>query len=332
MSNKIDKAGVSASAVSVMPPMPPGFYLMDCMEAMKQFPDGFFDLAIVDPPYGGGASPQTEPVNGMLSGGGRRNGRTASGDASAGYSASTTSRRTTRRKRKLGQAVTLRRKLRPVRTVLHRPRPAAILRGGGTAWQRERGRWGQRFDRYHIGGADGRDMGQQIPPSTEGGANITHWDVAPPEEYFNELARVSKAQIIWGGNYFGLPPTRCFVVWDKQIPENFSMAMCEYAWTSFNANAKIVRYTPQGTAREQRIHPTQKPVKLYTKLLQMYAKEGYKILDTHVGSASSLIACHKAGLEYWGFEIDEVYYKMARERLDRETAQVGMFDQCMLDL
>lgn len=83
---------------------------------------------------------------------------------------------------------------------------------------------------------------------------------------------------------------------------------------------------PQGTSKEQRFHPTQKPIALYQWILDLYAKPGMKILDTHVGSASSLIACHRAGLDYWGFEIDEVYYKMAKERLDREKAQVNMFD------
>ena len=169
-------------------------------------------------------------------------------------------------------------------------------------------------------------MGGEIPPSIDGGADIRHWDFAPPREYFDELARVSKAQIIWGGNYFDLPPTRCFVVWDKQQSEQFSMAMCEYAWTSFNQNAKLFRCAPQGTAAEKRIHPTQKPVKLYTWLLKMYAKPGMKILDTHAGSASSLVACHRAGLEAWGFEIDPVYYKLASERLARECAQVGLAD------
>ena len=158
------------------------------------------------------------------------------------------------------------------------------------------------FDRYHIGSTDGRDLGSEIPGPTKGGG-ITHWDIAPPPEYFDELARVSRAQIIWGGNYFDLPPTRCFVVWDKGIPEKFTMAMCEYAWTSFNANAK-----------------------LFTWLLKLYGKPGMKILDTHAGSASSLVACHRAGLEAWGFEIDPEYYRLASERLARECAQVGLFE------
>ena len=168
-------------------------------------------------------------------------------------------------------------------------------------------------------------MGDEVPGPTKGGG-ITHWDVAPPPEYFDELARVSRAQIIWGGNYFGLPPTRCFVVWDKGIPEKFSMAMCEYAWTSFNANAKLFHYLPQGKKDEERFHPTQKPVALYTWLLKLYAKPGMKILDTHAGSASSLVACRRAGLDAWGYEIDPEYFRMASERLERECAQVNLFD------
>lgn len=94
------------------------------------------------------------------------------------------------------------------------------------------------------------------------------WDVAPSPEYFEELARVSRNQIIWGGNYFGLPPTRCFLVWRKPISENFTMAMCEYAWTSFNANAKWIEMPAQGKPGDPRFHPTQKPIALYTWILQ----------------------------------------------------------------
>lgn len=155
---------------------------------------------------------------------------------------------------------------------------------------------------------------------------IIVWDVAPPKEYFNELFRVSRNQIIWGGNYFELPPTRCFVIWKKlTISESFSMAMAEYAWTSFNDNAKIFECAPQGKAGE-RFHPTQKPVDLYEWLLNRYAKEGDVILDTHCGSASSLIACRNTGHKYVGFEIDEYYYKLANERLKNASQQMNIFD------
>ena len=102
--------------------------------------------------------------------------------------------------------------------------------------------------------------------------------------------------------------------------------MAEYAWTSFNDNAKVFEYAPQGRAGDNRFHPTQKPVALYEWLLNRYAKPDDIILDTHVGSASSLIACRNTGHKYVGFEIDETYYKLARERLEKETAQMNFFD------
>ena len=151
-------------------------YHMDCMVGLAQIPDGWFDLAIVDPPYGGATNPDW----------------------------------------------------------LAKPRS----------------RFGSRFKRYHIEAARTDGAG-----AAKYGKKITHWDVAPNSEYFDELFRVSKNQIIWGGNYFELPPTRCFVFWDKKnISETFSMAMGEYAWASFNANGKICRVVPQGRAGE-RIHP-----------------------------------------------------------------------------
>ena len=151
------------------------------------------------------------------------------------------------------------------------------------------------------------------------------WDAKTPEQkYFDELFRVSKNQIIWGGNYFNLPPTRCFLIWDKKQPENVSFASCEFAWTSFDASAKTFYLSPMNVKGE-RIHPTQKPVALYEWLLKNYAKPGDKILDTHVGSASSLIACHKMGFDYLGFEIDEEYYNKAKKRLDEVKAQQTIF-------
>lgn len=152
-------------------------------------------------------------------------------------------------------------------------------------------------------------------------------NISPPPEYFSELFRVSRHQIIWGGNYFMLPPSRGFVVWKKTtVAENFSMAMCEYAWMSLNENAKVFEGAPQGTATDKRVHPTQKPIALYKWLLTNYAKSGDRILDTHVGSASSLIACHQAGFKYWGFELDADYYKAATERLNKAKAQVDIFE------
>ena len=194
-----------------------GFYNMDCMLGMAQFPDKFFELAIVDPPYGIGIG------------------------------------------------------INPVRQ-MHEKK---------------------------------------------------NWDSAVPDEaYFDELVRVSQHQIIWGGNYYNLPATQNIIVWDKLQPHDFSLAMCEFAWCSIQKPAKMFRYSV--LTERNKIHPTQKPIALYKWLLSNYAKPGDKILDTHVGSASSLIACHQMGFEYWGFELDADYYKAATERLNKVKAQVSM--------
>ena len=191
-------------------------YNIDCMEYMATVPDGYFDIAIVDPPYG--LSPKSTQGSGKLKG-------------------------------------------------------RCLNRG-----------------------------------------NIQQWDVAPSEEYFRELRRVSKHQIIWGGNYFDLPPTRCFIVWDKQQPwENFSQA--EFAWTSYDKPAKLVTISK---SKEAKIHPTQKPVGLYAYILRTFAIGGGKILDTHLGSGSSRIAAYKMGYDFVGCEINEEYFRLADERFRRE--------------
>jgi site-specific DNA-methyltransferase (adenine-specific) len=200
-----------------------GFYNMDCMEGMKHFPDKYFELAIVDPPYGIGIS--DNPV---------------------------------------------------------------------------------------------RQMHEQ-----------KSWDKSVPDKaYFDELFRVSKNQIIWGANHFieqFNKNSSCWIVWDKIQPEKFTMAMCELAWTSFDTPAKIYKKRVVGADKDGRIHPTQKPVALYEWLLQNYAKKGDKILDTHVGSASSLIACHQMGFKYVGFELDEDYFKSATARLEAVKSQISIF-------
>jgi site-specific DNA-methyltransferase (adenine-specific) len=148
------------------------------------------------------------------------------------------------------------------------------------------------------------------------------WDAqAPSDEYFSEVYRVSKNQIIWGANYFNMPPTRCFLIWDKGQPEGVSFASHEYAWTSFDKSAKCFYQRPQN-ADIIRIHPTQKPVKLYQWILQNYAKPEFKILDTHLGSGSSAIAAHYYGIsEFVGIELDADYFKAAKNRIDSETRQ-----------
>lgn len=214
----------------------------DCMEAMKEFPDKFFDLAIVDPPYGG-----------------------ANSDIDGGK------------------------------------------------------RFGERFDKYKCERTGGGW-------ASKFGTKIVSWDIAPSKEYFDELFRVSKNQVVWGGNYFPLPPTRCFVVWRKtNIPsQGFTMLPVEYAWTSFNENASIYEYKSTRDKTSGKFHPTEKPINLYEWTLSKYAKEGDKILDTHVGSASSLIACYNMGFDVWGYEIDKTYYELAQKRIEEEQAQVRM--------
>ena len=217
-----------------------GYYNMDCIEGMKHFPDKYFDLAIVDPPYG-------------------------SKVGKGGYMNNSVS--------------------------------------GGIA----------RRKKYHLA------LWEQDRPSVD---------------YFNELIRVSKNQIIWGGNYFCdlLETSQGWIVWDKVIPAGVAYADCELAWTSFDMATKMFTYRWSGMMqenmknKEDRIHPTQKPVALYEWLLNRYAKDGDIILDTHVGSASSLIACHKTNHKFVGFELDEHYYNLAKKRLDAELAQTTIFD------
>lgn len=224
-----------------------GFYNMDCMEGMKHFPDKYFDLAIVDPPYGGAGK--------------------------------------------------------------------CFKSNDGT-------RFGGWFDKYkpvieveRVGNGRAKKYGKKI----------IEWDKAPSNEYFEELFRVADKVVIWGGNYFELPPTRCFYIWRKKtISENFSMAMAEYAWTNLNDNAKVYEFAPQDKAR---FHPTQKPVELYEWLFNMIGvKQDYKFLDTHVGSGSSLIAAYRRGLSYVGFEIDKYYYKKAIQRIEDEKSQLRLSD------
>lgn len=148
--------------------------------------------------------------------------------------------------------------------------------------------------------------------------DIDEWDKTPEDAFFNELFRVSKNQIIWGANYFdGMPATRCFLIWKKQIPENFSMAMCEYAWTSFQGNAKIVEFSQLSKADDKRFHPTQKPVELYAWILRNYAKDGDLIFDPMMGSQSSRIAAYKMGFGYVGCEIEPLYFNKGNERFDK---------------
>jgi len=165
------------------------------------------------------------------------------------------------------------------------------------------------------------------------------WDKEiPTPKYFKELFRVSKNQIIWGGNYFieYLKNTRCYLNWDK-LNHSDTYADCEMAWTSFDKNAKIFKYmwdgnrygfigAIQGVGKKSiRTHPTQKPIKLYEWLLMNYAKEGDTILDTHLGSGSIAIACHNLGFDLTGYEMDKDYFEDAIKRLEQHKAQIRLF-------
>lgn len=214
----------------------------DCMELMRAFPAGHFDLAIVDPPYGISA-----PRMGMAT---------------------------------------------DIRDGIYKP--------------------DHKGNRSHRGAGKLKDRALQRMPSD--------WDLSPPGmEYFAELRRVSRHQIIWGGNYFPLPPTRCVISWDKEQPwENFSQ--WEMAWTSFDRPAALFKWQ-NGSNEPGKIHPTQKPVALYKWLLNRFAEPGQRILDTHLGSMSIAIACHYFGAHLTGSEIDPVYHAEAIERVRLETAQ-----------
>ena len=224
-----------------------GFYNMDCMDGMKEFPDKYFDLAVVDPPYGVGIFSMNYTKSGGI-----------------------------------------------------KARVKSVARR--------------------------KDYRKKAD-----------WDIKPSAEYFSELMRVSEKQIIWGGNYFTdiLPPTKSFLIWDKRCANNMTndFADCEYAWMSRGMGvARVYRFIWNGMIqgnmkeKEDRFHPTQKPIALYKWILSRYAQEGDKILDTHVGSASSLIACEQMGFKYVGFEIDSEYYEKARKRMEIETAQMSIFD------
>ena len=148
-------------------------------------------------------------------------------------------------------------------------------------------------------------------------------DNIPNDNYFKELFRVSKNQIIWGGNYFDLSPTQGFFIWDKKQPHDFSLAMCEYAWSSIQKPAKM--WSLSVLKEKGKIHPTQKPVELYEWLLMNNAKEGDKILDTHGGSMSIALACHNLNFDLTLCELDAEYYEAGLKRLKQHQKQIRLF-------
>ena len=211
-------------------------YLMDCIAGLKHYPDKYFDLAVVDPPYGIGE------------------------DGKSNHSRS-----------------------KQAKSKLYTPK---------------------------------------------------EWDKEPPSiEYFTELFRVSKNQIVWGANHFisRMPyDSSCWLVWDKENGEN-DFADCELAWTSFDKAVRRYKFRWAGMLqgnmkdKENRIHPTQKPVALYDWIFTRFAEKGYKVLDTHLGSGSSRIAADKAGLDFVGFELDEEYYNALNKRFNEYKSQLRMF-------
>lgn len=234
----------------------------DCKEVMRRYPDGYFDLAVVDPPYGINAPNMTMGTN---------RSRTKNG-----YPAVST---------------------------------ADKLRKG----------------RLNSGG--GKLKGRALNTMD------CSWDFNPPsQDYFDELFRVSRHQVIWGGNYFTLPPSRGIIVWDKLQPwENFSQV--EVAWTSFDVPAAIFRFSNTGGAnKEVKIHPTQKPVALYDWIYARYLKHcgipvdvTLKVLDTHLGSGSNRIAAHRAGVDFTGCEISHSIYLSHERRYKDFAAQLTLF-------
>lgn len=177
---------------------------------------------------------------------------------------------------------------------------------------------------YGIGRFSDRVAGNRI----DKGNKINTWDKKPSPEYFEQILRVAKHCIIWGANNFNLPTSEYFIIWDKkQTVDNFASA--EYAWTNFKMPAKVFRYSIHQEMQQRikmggKIHPTQKPVALYKWLLRLYSKESDVILDTHVGSASSLIAFEDFGCDYMGYEIDKDYYESALKRLNEHKAQLKL--------
>jgi site-specific DNA-methyltransferase (adenine-specific) len=180
-----------------------------------------------------------------------------------------------------------------------------------------------------------KNNGKKFGGNTKAKRNTYHssgWDNQIPDAvYFSELKRVSKNQIIWGWNYFVAHLNDCpsYIVWNKKTNGNF--ADCESAWCSKRDPARVFEYLWNGMLqqdmknKEVRIHPTQKPVKLYEWLLTNYAKEGDKILDTHLGSGSIAIACHNLKFDLVGYELDSDYFNAATERLEKHKRQLQLF-------
>ena len=181
---------------------------------------------------------------------------------------------------------------------------------------------------YGIGEAAGKNKSRSNCAAAKDYGNAD-WDDAPPtQEYFDEIMRISKNQIIFGGNYFVLPPTPCWIVWDKNNGEN-DFADCELAWTSFKTAVRKIKYTWNGMIQEDmkhkefRVHPTQKPVGVMKWCLERYSEEGQTICDPFMGSGTTGVACVQTGRNFIGIEKDEGYFEIAKKRI--EGAQLPLF-------
>lgn len=169
----------------------------------------------------------------------------------------------------------------------------------------------------------GRDIKNKWSKDIDWEKCASGWNLVPPTvDYFNELFRCSKNQIIWGGNYFSpmLPASECWLIWDK-CQRNFSLADGELAWTSFDKATRIYSLHRSPKNNPNRIHPTQKPVVIYKWILKMFAKPGDKILDTHLGSQSSRIASYDLGFDFYGWELDQPYFESGNKRFNQFKSQ-----------
>ena len=194
----------------------------------------------------------------------------------------------------------------------------------GDSLEAMRGMEDNAYDLAIVDPEFGIGIGKSPRLVTDKGLKAKSWDDKPIDpSYFVELFRVSKNQIIWGANYYSMPPTKHCIVWDKKQPEGLSFGMFDFAWTSFDGANKMFR----GSVRDEKdkIHPTQKSVKLYEWLLTNYAKEGDKILDTHGGSMSIALACHnlKYDLDLW--ELDADYHAAGVKRFEQHKKQLQLF-------
>jgi len=190
---------------------------------------------------------------------------------------------------------------------------------------------------YGIGEAAGKNIHRGGPAFKNIGGSKNYvgsrdygnldWDNKPAsKKHITELRRISHHQIIFGGNFFNLPPSSCWIVWDKDNGNN-DFADCELAWTSFDTAVRKIKWRWNGLLQEDmahkeiRIHPTQKPVKLFEWIIKNYAKEGDTICDPFFGSGSCLVACVRMGHQFIGFEKEQSYFDAAQIRIKAAQSQ-----------